>query len=299
MRLLAAWPLLVACTALAVQDGILFQDAARSLVLRGFDNHRLSRTVTEVRFSGSGTPAIIEAKTSGALLQAQEVSGTARVEGKLMTLQEAQLSGNAVIVIDTKARETFILSQNAAAAPAREHSRTRLDSSVLDYKGNSEMGTVTANSKLHLVSDSAGTRTVKKDEKDVERAFTQSLDLVGSKGAITLDPRGKTSVAVLRKGSVEGPVDFVYRGTEKDSDAKEPTLTNLVGRGDLLTFDFTTPDKTITLSGNVHMVGTGSFAGETNVDKLIITVDDNLQPIRYETEGKPTTTRIKPGGGTK
>jgi hypothetical protein len=158
-------------------------------------------------------------------------------------------------------------------------------------------GLLTLPSKLRVRSDTAGARTIKKDNKDLAQTFTQNLDLTGSSGTISLDPNAKTTATNLKKGTIEGTVDFNFKRIETTAGVKEPEETTLVGKGDRLVFDFTGAERTITLVGNVHLVGTGSFNGETNVDKLIITVDEKLQPIRYETSGNPSTTKVKTGGG--
>ncbi len=294
---------LLALMALAIgsQDqDIFFQDGEKSIILRDFVGKSISYTPGQlVRFSGTGSPLTADVRSNGLLLQGNEIQGVAKPIASLFYLEEANLSGSAVAIMDSKVREDFELSKKLRTAPGPEQSRTRIDSARMVYAGTQEEGELTMPAKLRVRSDTTGARTVKKEDKDVAQTYTQALDLVGTSGAISLDPNAKTSSTNLKKGTIQGPVEFTFLRSETDAGAKEPAITNLVGRGDKLIFDFTGTARTITLVGNVHLVGTGSFNGETNVDKLIITVDEKLQPIRYETEGNPSTTKMKTGDGGK
>jgi hypothetical protein len=280
----------------SVQD-VLFQDAEKSVTLSGFMTHKLSRTVEEVRFSGTGKPLAINVRSNGLLLNGENVSGVIKPQGRTFFIESANLSGSAVAIMDTIVRQEYELSKKLREALTPDQSRTRFDSPTMIYSGSVVEGKIATESKLRVRSDTAGTRSIKKEEKDVQQSFSQNLDLTGASGTINLDPQAKTTATNLKSGRIEGPVEFTFKRIEQDAGAKEPTETTLQGRGDLLTFDFTGSERVLILQGNVHLVGTGSFNGTTNVDKLIITVDEKLQPIRYETEGKPATTTVKTGGG--
>jgi hypothetical protein len=290
--------LLFGAIGLALAQGSILRDEENSFVVRDFSPKTFRYEPGKlIRFSGTGSPLTIEAKSQGILLQANEASGEAKPNGKLFFLEQGQASGSAVVIMDTKVRQEFELAKKLRQALTPEQSRTRLDSANFTYTGSADEAKISTTSKLRVRSDTDGARTIKKEEKDVAQTYLQNLDLTGSAGTINLDPEAKTTSTNLKTGRIEGPVEFTFKRVEKNAGAEKPDETTLQGRGDLLTFDFTGAERQIILQGNVHLEGTGGFNGVTNVDRLIITVDEKLQPIRYETEGKPATTTVKTGGG--
>ena len=284
--------------AVALAQGSYVKDEENSFIVRDFSPKSFRYEPGKlIRFAGTGSPLTIEAKSQGLIFQANEASGEAKPNGKLFFLEHGEANGSAVVIMDTKARQEFEVSKKLRTALTPEQSRTRLDSATFSYAGTASEGKVSTSAKLRVRSDSDGTRTVKKEDKDVQQNFAQNLDLTGSAGTINLDPQATTAATNLKTGRIEGPVEFTFKRTEKNAGDEKPDETTLQGRGDLLTFDFTGTERQIILQGNVRLEGTGGFNGVTNVDRLIITVDEKLQPIRFETEGKPATTTIKTGGG--
>ncbi len=300
MRLrLSLSALVLATIAVAAQDSdIFFQDAEKSITLRNLAQRSFSFDPgKQVRFSGSGKPVLsVDAPSSGLLLQGNQIEGVAKPVGRLFFLEEGKLTGESVVIMDTKVREEFEISKNLRAALSPEQSRTRVDSAVINFAGTQAEGVLTLPSKLRVRSDSAGTRQIRKEEKDVEQTYTSKLDLTGSSGLMSLDPAAKTTASNLKKGTIEGPVEFNLVRNETDAGAAVPTISTLVGRSDQLVFDFTGTERTIRLVGNVHMVGTGSYTANVNAQIFVITVDEKLQPIRYEAEGKPASTKVNGGG---
>ncbi|MEZ0326106.1 MAG: hypothetical protein ACAH95_09380 [Fimbriimonas sp.] len=265
-----------------------FTDPAKSITLRYSGLKSFEYKPDDViRFSGTGSPVVVDAVSSGLVLNGNELSLLAKSSAKLFYLQEATLNGSSVVISDTKVREDFEVSRKLRTELSPEQSRTRVDSATIHYKGTRTEGELTVPSKLRIRSDTAGARTIKKEDKDVAQTYTQNLDLTGTSGVMSLDPNAKTTATNLKKGTIEGVVEFNFNRVEKDADTAEPVVSTLVGRGDQLVFDFTGTVRTIKLVGNVHMVGTGSYTADINCHTFIITVDEKLQPIRYEAEGGP------------
>lgn len=292
---------LAAGASLAQQGNVLYQDLEQNLILKDFITHKLSFANDKVIFSGTGKPVHLESRSGGLLILGNSLSGEAKrdAKSKSYTIEKADVDGDAVLIRDSRKAQQFLIESKLLEKLTPTQSSFRLDSASFGYVGSLTAGTLTIPSKLRIRLNSEGTQEIVQADKSTKtKSFTRSVDLTGSSGLVTFYQLTEGQPLLVEGGRIQGPVQFVIKGSEQMQGEKEPTLTDVSGTADMLSFDFKSPKKTMTLSGNVHLIGTGAtYSGQANANSLVVTLDDALQPISYDFDGSPAITKIKTGGG--
>lgn len=263
-------------------------------VLSNFDpNVRLRFAQRRVEFEGTGNPLRIESfSPQGDVVFTGRRATGAMISGPTSVIEAVDLSGDAVFLRTTPAND-----------PVKGTSRLTTDR--LTYAGNESEGTLTLPVAFSLVDKSEGVRQVDRQVNGqttrVPETFTQDTTMSGTRGTIIFDPRSTTPQEQrLRKGTIEGPIKMTLRRSALRQGDSDPTRTNLDATADRLEFDFTTNDRTATLTGNVVIDGDSeAVIGKVNAQRAILKLNENLEVTEVIVTGAPITTRFRerPTGG--
>jgi hypothetical protein len=260
------------------------------------------------RGQASGTNAMLVDTARGITLVGRSMNVVLRPlgEGRYM-VQEAILTDDARATYDSKMAYDSAVQFATAARPAPSKpdafGRTELKSQQILYRVEGEVGKLSLPEPLDLRSHSEGEEVAVKQGQTSRTPFVQDLAVVGSKAEFTIGPSA-TAVAEPKEGFVDGPVSFKLDRVEtvpvpETPDKTRDERTHVEGFMDRLEADLDGPgDRALTAIGNVRLNGTGrGLSGRVTGARAIISVDENLQPIRYRFTGEPTTTRIRMGIG--
>ena len=295
--------LLLVASAAVSQDNLQWRDSERDASLRNASTHTLNYELDgAATFSAKGKPLTIELRSSGLEVTGEDVSGKLSrhpADRKRFVAEQLNVRGSAVVVSDTEVAQKFLIEKSLLKELTANQQRIRMESEVLNYSGGAEKGTMTIPEKLRLETNSRGVQLVEQPDKSVKnKRFARTVEVKGSSGIVNLYQPVKVSSMALDNGSLEGPVTFVIHISEQLDGAKEPTLSDITGRADRVTFDFKGATKKLVLLGNVHVEGQGdTYSGESNASDMTITLDEALQPTKFEFNGNPATARARQRGG--
>jgi len=275
------------------------------LIIEGAVHQTTHQTTDSTTYDGTGNPVVFERPEQGLTLSANHVTLRFKPseEDKDYVLESGTFIGKAHYHSDTIAADKALIADKKPVPKRPSAVQLDLVSERFDYAGTATEGTMTLPLPLALENDSAGTHTVKKKVNKVDvtgpEDFKQSFTLDGSSGTIVLDPGAKTpDKNRLKKGSVAGPVTFHFTRAAKGPGDLDFVTSKLDGTSDNLSFDFTTPNPTVTLEGHVvTTVTNGVFVATDNSSRTVITLDPTFKVIGIEAIGEPATTHLHRVGG--
>jgi hypothetical protein len=270
-----ALPFAVATAGL--QDRLVYRDPARSLMLYNFDTYSIDHGDGTILFKGTGEPLTIVARESGLTMRGNSTTGSARFHNGTYVLEQAETIGNSQIVLDSRERDAFLNERNLTQEIQEGQTRATLTSSRMLWRTQNDLGRAIFPEPLRLVASS-------QSETD-----TQTWTFSGLSADVLFAASGESAQTWPREGTIEGPIEFSLSSTSHGE---------AEGRADRLVLGVKGAHRTLTMSGNVQVRGTGrTYAGESHASQVVVVLNDDMQPIRYEFLGQPATTRIRPAGG--
>ncbi|HEY0868197.1 MAG TPA: hypothetical protein VGE01_12500 [Fimbriimonas sp.] len=128
--------------------------------------------------------------------------------------------------------------------------------------------------------------------RNVNEARKQTSVVTGTNGVVLVDPDAAGNTAV-RTATLSGPV----RVNVVEEAMANRAASNFTATGDRLVYQNTAKPATITLTGDVRIVGTGPNMIDTQgVTRATIFLNERGEMTEYELSGDPTTTTYRKGG---
>lgn len=259
-----------------------------------------STSAGDVVITGAGRPMKIEDTGNGLTIigTGMRIVLKAGPDGR-SALDEATATGEARVIFDSELAYQTALEmatpQRAAGLPPEEITRAQIDSETIVFKREGQDGVLTFPQAVTLVRETKA----RPAQASLPNAWTQTLDLKGSKGRIVagMDPKGKfTTPRTMR---IDGPVTTHLVRNELPTAANpKPPISDVTSTSDLMEFDFEAAEgPTLTATGNVYVRGQArGMPGEIRGSKATIVLDRSMQPASYEFTGEPSKVRVKVGG---
>ncbi|HWD38145.1 MAG TPA: hypothetical protein VG944_04800 [Fimbriimonas sp.] len=256
----------------------------------------MSGTNTEhPTFSLAGNPVVIKKNSQGVWIYSRKISGTLDQDpAGLATLRSADGVGDFRIVMDSNVAAAYA-KKHQLAAPIGEY-LSQLTSTQASIRSSGERYVITFPEAFHLVDyHSSATKTAarRKDESDA----------TGDKGTFTVMPKataqqGKPLNYDVQTGSIVGNVHYHLIETVTPLGGGLPETTNYDVQSDRLDVDFTKPEGTIVLSGNVRWNRKSKQSVHGTCDKFTVTTNQNHEMTGWTSEGAtpPETVFETPGG---
>jgi hypothetical protein len=294
--MIAALYLALLSNPLQTNPTVLYRDPRNDLELldcRTF--HGLSQAKSTLTFDFEGKPLTLKLNSAGLTVNCLRLDGSASDFDKpKAVLRSMNATGNSSFHLDTAAKERYEIANKMLSAPSPSQSVTSLFSDKFNYVGSPADGTLTVPGAVHIVSRQTGPGAAGSSVK----SYVNDLDVTGSSAVVTLNPLAATNESAIKTGVLQGPVVLKWVRHELASTGA-PTESTLDGKADSLTMDLVSAKKTIILEGHVRVTASGGLRiGETNVPRIVITLDDQLQPIGFDADGG-SVTRIHVGGGPR
>lgn len=257
----------------------------------------------EGAFTVEGDPATIQWKDAGLNFTANVMTGSLGVEPeKGYFVKNASFTGQSEISYDSARIAAFLSERSGSPAPSGEGiMRMSVKGDSLAYVGEFATGEIQLHAPFEANWSMNGGTVSPGNPLATAGAFAGTFSLAGSSGTIGISTHVPAGELPLRKGNISGPVSFHFLRTPI-ANGKQEDATEVRGDADRMEFDFVGATHTVSLMGNVRIMGTqGPYAGSTAGDRVVFTfgADNQLQTITVE--GKPSESnfkpRPKPGGG--
>jgi len=285
---IAAIPTAALATLAFAQIVVNYHD--QDFTLSGFKSFDATLENGGVAFKGAGAPVRIEMKSSGTVVVGTNADGTTQKDGSgNYFLKEATISGNASLSVDSQLAYEYASQRRDSTQKPDGISKTQVQSELFKYTGTSSDGRMEFPGAVTIDSQSNGVATNKDNTKT---DYARVLHLTGASGFVTLLVNAAPGASPLKTGELSGPV--TYSG-KSDATPAGGVLqsTTFDGKADHLKFDFTREPRTITMNGNVTLTSKGPAAsGDISADNVIVTVDENLKPIKIDIAGSPAKTTM-------
>ncbi len=301
------------------QGRLLFEDPERSLSITNYIRAEGGVDLEKGGYSfwATGNPLRIASRLQGFLMEAPRAEGLVgrgpdpRDEKRIVSfVQELDATGNATVTFDSKVQYAALLEHATRfkldpPAPDDSEETATLKTERFTYRGDQRQGTFTIPSSFDIEFKSTGEKEVetKGATPDQTRKAKRRTDgfatMRGGSGVIAMLP-AERGLKQLRMVVIKGRPTFHLTRTETTEGNPQPQVSIMDGEADEVRFSFG-ESRTVTLIGNVVFTGsTSAYAGSTEADKAVITLDEGMKPIRIRFTGNPIKSRIgenKAGGG--
>lgn len=258
---------------------ITFKDKAGNMVVENLRSWKATLISDgKISFQGAGNPLKGTWKDQGLTVTASSIEGLAErfqllkgtaVQDKpgAFRLKQAKISGDVVATIEQRSKS--------------EDRTTTLKCASIEYHADANTANLRGGVDILIKSPSNG------------QTFTMS----GTSADLMTTPLGQTSEWPLKSGTVEGPIKLRLDATVKDAAAARGTKQVVVtGTASRLTFN--DENRTMTLSGDVHLEGDDSVIGGTvDASKAVIRLNEKHEVIEVSFEGQPGRSTLRESGG--
>lgn len=296
----------------------VFRSADQYLtVYRGktFDIEYLTNGDVLFRVEGGSDVVLVESKLDGLKISSNVMNGVeSKVEEEIERevnkkivkdkvkrsyFKELKADRNTTLILDSALQYEAAISQaeRLKIAPPEKPTSTEtttLRTNSLVYSGIATEGNLLVSSPFTVNSDSNG--------KVNETTFTQKLTASGTSAKFSLDPKAKATengkkTSPIRTGTILGPVKVNIDRTETTPGEPLPVRINITCSADKVDLNLV-GDRTITFTGNVKLDGNnGLYTGSSTGAMAVITLDENMKPIKIRITGEPVDSRFKKTGG--
>lgn len=282
-----------------------------------FDIEYLPNGDVSFRVDGGADAVHVESKLDGLKISSNLMSGVeSKVEEEIERevnkkivkdkvkrsyFKQLDADGNTTLTLDSASQYEAAISQaeRLQIEPPEKPTSTEittLRTKSLTYTGVATDGNLVVASPFTVESDSQG--------KVNETSFTQKLTASGVSANFTLDPRAKPKekgkkANPIRTGTIMGPVKVNIDRTETKPDEPLPVRINITCSADKVDVNLV-GERTITFTGNVKLDGNnGVYTGSSTGAMAVITLDENMKPVKIRITGEPVDSRFKKAGGGK
>lgn len=282
-----------------------------------FDIEYLTNGDVSFRVDGGSDVVLVESRLDGLKISSNVMSGVEskaeeeierevnkkfiKDKVKRSYFKELKADGTTTLILDSTLQFESAKSQaeRLKLPPPEEPTSTEVTTfrtKSLDYSGVATEGTLIVSSPFTVDSDSKG--------KAKEASFTQRLTASGTSARFTLDPKAKAKekdkkANPIRTGSIVGPVKVNIDRTETTPGEPLPVRINITCSADKVDLNLV-GERTITFTGNVKLDGNnGVYTGSSTGAMAVITLDENMKPVKIRISGEPVDSRFKKAGGGK
>ncbi len=304
--------------AILTQGRVLFEAPDRSLSIANFSESRggVDFETGDYTFWATGKPLRIDSNLQGLHIESPEVDGiigrgTHPVDkNRIITFaRQLDAKGDSVVTFDNKVQHAALVEHAKKfkldpPAPLETSRVAILKTHSFVYEGDQAKGVFTMPNAFTLEFRSEGTSLVEiKDGQSEEtqkvRKRTESFATAnGTSGTLDLLPL-EQRLRQIQGGHIKGRPKFHITLVETTEGQPTPQTSVLDAEADELQLSMT-ETRTVKLIGNVVLTGTSNaYAGKTEADEAVITLDENMKPIYIRFTGAPINSRIrenKPGG---
>ena len=302
-------PITVLLTSLAAQGVATYTYDGGHIEIRNFKD--LSGDWTDVKASVNNKEkhAHISGEAANLSLPEKGLSVTgnvldfrwAQADPKTIELREGTIEGKAVIHMDTEkgyqANLKFSASKHLPAPKAPAEFRvSQLETEKILYSGNVSRGTLTMPTAWKYSESDSGDATKVDDKKTSHIHFVQTFNCDAANGLLVIRQGQTGQLDQIESGLAEGPVHFKFIRDETNLETKVLTHTSYVGVADRVEINMLTQPGTVTASGHVIVDGDSNGAlTNFKVDRLVMTVSPQMEPISVQMFSGVTTVKSKDG----
>lgn len=305
---------------LAIGQGrTLFEDPERSVTISNYSQAEggVDLETGNYSFWATGAPLRITSRLQGLLIEAPRVEGLVGrgpdpSDEKRITsfARELNVTGNATVTFDSQAQYAA-LSDHAKRfkldppEPLGSVEMAILQTDRFSYQGDQAQGALTIPTAFTIEFKSNGEEEVEikgatPDLAKMAKRRNEGLATVsGGSGVIELLP-GAQGMNQLRAIVITGRPKFHITRKESTEGIATAQVSVMDGEADEVRITMG-ENRTVTLIGNVTFSGSANtYAGSTEADQAVITLDQNMKPIRIRFTGNPINSRVrenKVGGG--
>ena len=213
--------------------------------------------------------------------------------------REATIIFNSQTAYDESVRIAALHNQPHPKSPD-ESSIFQAKSDLITYGGDLKKGTVGFPEPVSFKRTSKGTTYKVQDGEKIPVTFDQVIDATGTRGEIVLGVGKDGQIDKPQTGFLDGPVHIKIVRHEMPKGTNVTTTSTYTCVADHLEIDLLSNPGTITAEGNVTVdADSEGTVSKFVVDKFVINVNDQLEPLGFEFYGKPGVTKAQSKDGLR